>query len=157
MVPQSISCHIQHLFFLNQNDFATFLTISFFFYLSFTKNSKPVKTTSLLLAIICVYLIYLTDSRASLLGVMIGLIVYMFILLPRYLKRIAAIIGSAVILLGTIVCLAKLADLFSASTFYSSNEMLPSNVARLNLLKNTLHFSLDTLDLGWGQAISHSI
>ncbi|NHC41256.1 O-antigen ligase family protein [Bacillus sp. MM2020_1] len=138
--------------FFNQNDFATFLTISFFFYLSFTKNSKHVflKTTSLLLAIICVYLIYLTDSRASLLGVMIGLIVYMFILLPRYLKRIAAIIGSAVILLGTIVFLAKLPDLFSASTFYSSNEMLPSNVARLNLLKNTLHFSLDTFGFGVG-------
>ncbi|WP_429472267.1 teichuronic acid biosynthesis protein TuaE [Neobacillus sp. B4I6] len=138
--------------FFNQNDFATFLTISFFFYLSFTKNSKHVflKTTSLLFAIICVYLIYLTDSRASLLGVMIGLIVYMFILLPRYLKRIAAIIGSAVFLLGAIVFFAKLDDLFSASTFSTSNEMLSSNVARLNLLRNTLHFSLDTFGFGVG-------
>lgn len=138
--------------FFNQNDFATFLTISFFFYLSFTKNSKHVflKTTALLLSIISVYLIYLTDSRASLLGVIIGLIVYMVILLPRYLKRMAAIIGSSVFLLGTIVFFRKLVDLFSAPTIHLRNEMLPSNVARLNLLKNTLHFSLETFGFGVG-------
>ncbi len=138
--------------FFNQNDFATFLTISLFFYLSITKNSKQfyLRTACLFLAIICVYLIYMTDSRASLLGVMIGFIVYMFILLPRYLKRLAAIIGSAVMLMGTIVFLAKLADLLSTSTFYSSHELLPSNVARLNLLRNTLHFSLESFGFGVG-------
>ncbi|MEH7086474.1 O-antigen ligase family protein [Neobacillus drentensis] len=138
--------------FFNQNDFATFLTISFFFYLSLTKNSKYVflKTTSLLLAIICVYLIYLTESRASLLGVMIGLLVYMFILLPRFLKKIAVIIGSTVFLLSTIVFFGKLVDLFNASTINLSNGMLPSNIARLNLLKNTLHYILDSFGFGVG-------
>lgn len=138
--------------FFNQNDFATFLTISFFFYLSLTKNSKYIflKMTSLLLAINCVYLIYLTDSRASLLGVMIGLIVYLFILLPTYLKRVAAMIGSSIFLLSAIVFFGKLVHLFSVSTFYSSNEILPSNVARLNLLKNTLHFLLETFGFGVG-------
>ena len=138
--------------FFNQNDFATFLTISFFFYLSLTKNSKHVflKVSSLLLAIICVYLIYLTDSRASLLGVMIGLFVYMFILLPRFLKKIAVIIGSIVFLLSTIVFFGKLVDLFNASTFNFSNGMLPSNLARLNLLRNTLHYILDSFGFGVG-------
>ncbi|MFB5197486.1 O-antigen ligase family protein [Neobacillus sp. KR4-4] len=138
--------------FFNQNDFATFLTISFFFYLALTKNSKHVflKTTSILLAIICVYLIYLTDSRASLLGVMIGLLVYMFILLPRFLKKMAVTIGSTVFLLSTIVFFGKLVDLFNASTINLSNGMLPSNVARLNLLKNTLQYILDSFGFGVG-------
>ncbi|WP_231507819.1 teichuronic acid biosynthesis protein TuaE [Bacillus sp. UNC41MFS5] len=138
--------------FFNQNDFATFLTISFFFYLSFTKNTKHVflKTTSLLLAIICVYLIYLTESRASLLGVMIGLLVFMYILLPRFLKKMAVIIGSTVFLLGTIVFFGKLVDLFNTSTLNLSNGLLPSNLARLNLLRNTLHFSLDSFGFGVG-------
>ncbi|SMQ78790.1 teichuronic acid biosynthesis protein TuaE [Bacillus sp. OV166] len=142
--------------FFNQNDFATFLTISFFFYLSLTKNSKLVflKTTSCILSILCVYLIYLTESRASLLGVMIGLIVYMFILLPRFLKKVAAIIGSTVFLFCVIVFFGRFINmferLFSAATFYPSNELLPSNLARLNLLRNTLHFSLETFGFGVG-------
>jgi teichuronic acid biosynthesis protein TuaE len=106
--------------------------------------------TSLLLTIICLYLIYLTDSRASLLGVMIGLIVYLFILLPTYLKRVAAMIGSSIFLLSAIVFFGKFVHMFSVSTFYSSNEILPSNVARLNLLKNTLHFLLETFGFGVG-------
>ena len=138
--------------FFNQNDFATFLTISFFFYLSLTKNSNQLflKTTSLFLAIICVYLIYLTDSRASLLGVMIGLAVYLYILLPAYLKRMAAIIGSSVFLVGTIAIIPKLIQLVNASTVYSGYEILPSNVARLNLLKNTVHFLIETFGFGVG-------
>ncbi|WP_310359284.1 teichuronic acid biosynthesis protein TuaE [Neobacillus drentensis] len=138
--------------FFNQNDFATFLTISLFFFLSITRNSKQVflKTACLFLAIICVYLIYMTDSRASLLGVMIGLIVYVFILLPVYFKRMAAIIGSTIFLLGVIVFFGKFVIFFNGLTFYSSNELLPSNVVRLNLLKNTLHFSLETFGFGVG-------
>lgn len=142
--------------FFNQNDFATFLTISFFFYLSLTKNSKLVffKTTSFILSILCVYMIYLTESRASLLGVLIGLIVYIFILLPRFLKRVAAIIGSTVFLFCVIVFIGKFIDmferLFSAATFYPSNQLLTSNEARLNLLRNTLHFSLETFGFGVG-------
>ncbi|WP_066066895.1 teichuronic acid biosynthesis protein TuaE [Neobacillus soli] len=142
--------------FFNQNDFATFLTISFFFYLSVAKNSqsKLLSTTSFLLSILSVYLIYLTESRASLLGVIIGLIAYFFILLPTFFKKIAALIGSTVLLLIALVFSGKfvhLVDQFlSASASYPSNEILPSNVARLNLLRNTLHFSLESFGFGVG-------
>lgn len=81
---------------------------------------------------------------------MIGLLVYMFILLPRFLKKIAVIIGSTVFLLSTIVFFGKLVDLFNASTINLSNGMLPSNIARLNLLKNTLHYILDSFGFGVG-------
>jgi teichuronic acid biosynthesis protein TuaE len=142
--------------FFNQNDFATFLTISFFFYLSLTKNSNSVflKTTSLLLAILSVSMIYLTESRASLLGIVIGFSVYMFILLPTFFKRMAVMVGSAIILLSAIVFYGKIVHLverlFSGSSYYSSSELLPSNMARLNLLRNTLHYTLDTFGFGVG-------
>jgi len=64
--------------FFNQNDFATFLSISFFFYFSAAINSKSVwiKSLSILLGLLSVYIIYLTESRASLLGIMVGVISY---------------------------------------------------------------------------------
>lgn len=142
--------------FFNQNDFATFLTISFFFYLSLTKNSNSafLKTTSLLLSILCVYMIYLTESRASMLAIVIGLFVYMFILLPTFFKKMAVMIGSAIILLSAIVFYGKIVHvlerLFGGSSFYSTSEVLPSNMARLNLLRNTLHYTVETFGFGVG-------
>jgi teichuronic acid biosynthesis protein TuaE len=142
--------------FFNQNDFATFLTISFFFYLSLTKNSNSVflKTTSLLLAILSVSMIYLTESRASLLAIVIGFSVYMFILLPPFFKRMATMVVSAIILLSTIVFYGKIVhlveSLLSGSSYYSSSELLPSNMARINLLRNTLYYTLDTYGFGVG-------
>lgn len=142
--------------FHNQNDFATFLTISFFFYLAAAKNSQnaTVKTVTILLAFLAVYLIYLTESRASLLGVIAGLGVYIFILLPKWLKKLAVICCTAIGLIGAIVFFGKFMNLFSklfiASGSQPNYEVLSSNVARFNLLKNTMHYVVDTYGFGVG-------
>lgn len=83
--------------FFNQNDFATFLCISFFLYAAAVKNMKNgyVKAVSLLLAICALYLIILTGSRASLLGICAGAAVYVFILLPSLLKKFALYAAGA--------------------------------------------------------------
>ncbi|GHH99508.1 teichuronic acid biosynthesis protein TuaE [Neobacillus kokaensis] len=142
--------------FFNQNDFATFLTISFFFYLSLAKNSKQewFKTAGLLLAILCTVIIYWTESRASLLGVGFGLVAYTYILLPKVLKKIAVIGGTVAFTFGVLVfsgkIVEKFASMLSASDAYLSNEILPSNIARINLLKNTLYYFVESFGFGVG-------
>ncbi|TCN26674.1 teichuronic acid biosynthesis protein TuaE [Mesobacillus foraminis] len=132
--------------FFNQNDFATFLTISVFFYLGAAKNSKNVllKTASILLALMCVYTIVLTESRASLLAVGGGAALYLFILLPPMLKKLAGAAGVAGVILGGAFVLTKL-DEMSANA-----DPQASNLVRLNLLKNTFHYLLDTFGFGVG-------
>jgi teichuronic acid biosynthesis protein TuaE len=130
--------------FYNQNDFATFLTISFFFYLATAKNSKRmwVKTSCLFLGGLCIYIISLTESRASLLAVVVGLTVYLLLLLPPLFKKILMGIGTAGLVLGLVVMANTLAD--------RDLDDPSSNAVRVNLLKNTFHYVLDTFGFGVG-------
>ncbi|WP_051590964.1 teichuronic acid biosynthesis protein TuaE [Bacillus sp. UNC438CL73TsuS30] len=132
--------------FFNQNDFATFLTISFSFYAAAAKNSRNVwiKTSTILLGLLCVYIIYLTESRASLLGVFVGLIFYLFIHLPSYLKKVTLNIGLIAMVLCSVFFFNKVSNIIAANDGHSSN------VVRLNLLKNAFHFILDTFGFGVG-------
>ncbi|RFU63986.1 teichuronic acid biosynthesis protein TuaE [Peribacillus glennii] len=142
--------------FYNQNDFATFLTISFIFYLALVRNGRSawVKVSGLLLAFLSVYIIYLTESRASLLAIMVGSGAYLFILLPKRVMKAAAMTGIAAVVLGTAVLFGKITEwfyrLFSLSAYYPGYEVLPSSLARSNLLKNTFHYVLDTFGFGVG-------
>ncbi|ASB87159.1 O-antigen ligase family protein [Bacillus sonorensis] len=143
--------------FFNQNDFATFLAISFFFYLSFFKNIKNsyLKIAGLLLACCSVYLIFLTGSRASILGILAGLALYAFILLPRLLKRWVLIAAAAGFIAFAALFAGKITNVvytlfFAPQTAHDFSEPLPSNVARANLLKNAGHYVLDTYGFGVG-------
>ncbi|PKR84609.1 teichuronic acid biosynthesis protein TuaE [Heyndrickxia camelliae] len=136
--------------FFNQNDFATFLSISFFFYFSAAINSKSVwiKSLSILLGLLSVYIIYLTESRASLLGIMVGVISYLFIILPRTIKKIAVFVCSFMVIAGSVIFLKKITSLLGL--FFNPINQTSSNMVRLNLLKNDLHFVLETFGFGVG-------
>lgn len=143
--------------FFNQNDFATFLSITFFFYLSLCKNSKNgyIKGTALILSLCAIVLIGYTGSRASLLGVALGGAVYVFILLPRLLKKWAILLSAAFSILFVLLFYNRIAGviyrLFFAPTDSAyNNEVLPSNEARANLLKNAFHYLLDSFGFGVG-------
>ncbi|MGG4038993.1 teichuronic acid biosynthesis protein TuaE [Heyndrickxia ginsengihumi] len=142
--------------FTNQNDFATFLTISFFFYLAVVKNSKSIsmKIASIILAVLSIYIIYLTESRASLLAIMIGLVAYVWLLLPSTWKKITGIAGAALVLIGMIAIssplLHKVHDMYMLAGQYSSTERLPSNLIRFNLLLSTFHYIAQSYGFGVG-------
>ncbi|WP_051348455.1 teichuronic acid biosynthesis protein TuaE [Peribacillus kribbensis] len=142
--------------FTNQNDFATFLVISFFFYLAAVKNSRngTVKAAGILLAVLALYLIYLTESRASELGVMAGIGLYILLLLPPVLKKPAWFAGGAAVLAGCWLMKDKLGGLWQELLAGPGNqakyESLPSNEARLNLLKNVMHDVADSYGFGVG-------
>ena len=80
--------HYPTAVFFNQNDFATFLSISFFLYVACMRQMKNgyIKAFGLLGAILALYLILLTESRASLLGILAGAAIYVWLLMPRFLK-----------------------------------------------------------------------
>ncbi|MCP1150317.1 O-antigen ligase family protein [Bacillus sp. 1735sda2] len=143
--------------FFNQNDFATFLSISFFLYLACMRQMKNgyIKAFGLLGAIAALYLILLTESRASLLGIFAGVAIYVWLLLPRVLKKWSIIAASGLVVIGIAVFSAKIYstfyDLFLASQIaHSFSEPLPSNIARANLMKNAWHFFTNSYGFGVG-------
>ncbi|MFS0656773.1 teichuronic acid biosynthesis protein TuaE [Bacillus sp. 179-C3.3 HS] len=143
--------------FFNQNDFATFLSISFFLYVACMRQMKNgyVKAFGLLGAILSLYLIFLTDSRASLLGVFAGMAIYVWLLMPRFLKKWSLITVGGLGIVFVAIFSAKIYsvfyDLFLASQVaHSFSEPLPSNIARANLIKNAWHFFTNSYGFGVG-------
>ncbi|MGP7816696.1 teichuronic acid biosynthesis protein TuaE [Niallia sp. 01092] len=142
--------------FFNQNDFATFLSISFFFYIAAARNSSSVwiRNVSLILGCVSAYVIYLTESRASLLAIIVGLCVYFFLLLNKKIKKIigsAAVFGAiAGMLIAVPKVINKMEEWTMLSASYGGTEPLPSNLARINLLKNTFYYVLDSYGIGVG-------
>ncbi|USP94995.1 teichuronic acid biosynthesis protein TuaE [Bacillus vallismortis] len=143
--------------FFNQNDFATFLSISFFFYITMMKNIKNgyLKAIGLVLSLCALYLIFATGSRASLLGIFAGIAVYIFIVLPPVLKKVAIWVSAAGVAIFAVLfasrIYSKFWELFMApQTLHSFHDRLPSNVGRANLLKNAWHFFLDSYGFGVG-------
>ncbi|MDF2910830.1 MAG: TuaE [Sporolactobacillus laevolacticus] len=142
--------------FTNQNDFATMLAISFFFYLAAARHfKKPVaRATCLVLAAASVWLIYLTESRASLLGVAAGGILYLFLLLPAKYKKgtllfsLCLTVGGLLVISGKLF--VKLQGLVAPYTAYSVNENPSSNTVRVHLLQSGWHYLTETFGIGVG-------
>ncbi|GKU84550.1 hypothetical protein NCCP28_39460 [Niallia sp. NCCP-28] len=142
--------------FFNQNDFAAFLSISLFFYLAAAKNcsKKWSRNSALLLSCISLYLIYLTESRASILAIIVGIIFYIFILANKKIKTIILTFLIVSGIAGVFIALPKITYTIHQwtimSSIYEQNNALPSNLARMNLLKNTFYYVTDTYGLGVG-------
>ncbi|KMJ59014.1 Teichuronic acid biosynthesis protein TuaE [Bacillus sp. LL01] len=142
--------------FTNQNDFATFLSVSLFFFLSLIRNGKNNywKAIGVVLSLVAIHLILLSESRASQLAVVVGIGVYVFILCNKKLKRWILGLGAAGAALFVAVFYNKLwttfSTLFMSPTIHDFSERLPSNVGRANLIRNAFNFSLDSFGMGVG-------
>lgn len=142
--------------FFNQNDFAAFLSISFFFYVAVAKNSSNtmIRLTALFLGILSFYVIYLTESRASILAVIVGIFAYLFLLLNQKAKKAIVIAAVAIGIAGTVLLaddlVEKVEGFIQESDTYVIGDPLPSNVARINLLRNTFYYVLDSYGMGVG-------
>lgn len=149
--------HYPTAVFFNQNDFATFLSISFFLYVACMRQMKNgyIKAFGLLGAILALYLILLTESRASLLGILAGAAIYVWLLMPRFLKKWSIMAAGGLVIICIAIFSAKIYsvfyDLFLASQVaHSFSEPLPSNIARANLIKNAWHFFTNSYGFGVG-------
>ena len=106
--------HYPTAVFFNQNDFATFLSISFFLYLACMRQMKNgyIKAFGLFGAIAALYLILLTESRASLLGIFAGVAIYVWLLMPRFLKKWSLIAAGGLGVICIVVFSAKIYSVF---------------------------------------------
>ncbi|MGE6630238.1 teichuronic acid biosynthesis protein TuaE [Bacillus sp. NPDC077027] len=149
--------HYPTAVFFNQNDFATFLSISFFLYLACMRQMKNgyVKAFGFIGALLAFCLILLTESRASLLGVLAGIAIYIWLILPRLLKKWSIFTACALSIVIVAIFSSKIYSVFHELFFasqvaHSFSEPIPSNIARANLIKNALHFFSDSNGFGVG-------
>ncbi|MCM3361412.1 teichuronic acid biosynthesis protein TuaE [Niallia sp. MER TA 168] len=142
--------------FFNQNDFAVYLGISFFFFLAVAKNAKKtmLKGSTFLLSVMVLILLYLTESRAAMLAVIGGGLVYLFLLIPKRWKKLMLLTLFGLFVLGSLLFanrgIAKVHLLMDSAGEYGFDEVLPSNLARINLLRNTFYYLLDSYGFGIG-------
>jgi teichuronic acid biosynthesis protein TuaE len=142
--------------FTNQNDFATLLAISFFFYLAAGRNYRArwIRFFCFALAALSLWLIYLTESRASLLGVVAGSAFYLFLMVPEKRKKAVLWTGFIAAAGGLLVLFGKLLEkwqsFLSFTEGYVVNENPASNSVRVHLLQSSWHYLTESFGMGVG-------
>lgn len=144
--------------FVNENDFASFLSLSIFFVLSgilYFRNLF-VRTAGLLLILVSIYMLEVTSSRANILAVVIGL-GFWFVFLTEVKFKIKLIFWASIASgISSILFFEKVNSLFNAiyqlvlSLIVTSGSDETSTDIRLNLLKNSLIFLQNTFGFGVG-------
>ncbi|SFG56804.1 teichuronic acid biosynthesis protein TuaE [Sporolactobacillus nakayamae] len=142
--------------FTNQNDFATLLAISFFFYLAAGRNyrNRLLRFFCFVLAALAIWLIYLTESRASLLGVAAGSAFYLFLMIPEKRKKAVLWTGFIAAAGGLLVLFGKLLEkwqsFWSFTAGYVVNENPDSNSVRVHLLQSSWRYLTESFGMGVG-------
>ncbi|MGD6967748.1 O-antigen ligase family protein [Rossellomorea vietnamensis] len=139
--------------FVNQNDYAAYLAISIFFFVAFYKYSTHhvIKLANLGFIFLTLYLIYLTESRASMLGLGIGAFIYIFLLSKPWVKKIFLIAGSVIASIGIIMFGDRLMTKVSETIGGPINpSQMGSNDIRVNLTRNAMDFISNSYGLGVG-------
>ncbi|MFT8872056.1 MAG: O-antigen ligase family protein [Sporolactobacillus sp.] len=142
--------------FTNQNDFATLLSLSFFFFLAYAASKPPFFRRALAWSgsLLSLWLIVLTESRASELGIAAGLVVYVFLLLPSRRRRAALWIAGVAMLAGLLLLHGPVAAKFTKyTTFemqYSLNDVSASDVVRTRLIESAAGYLTNSAGMGTG-------
>ncbi|MGG3467863.1 O-antigen ligase family protein [Neobacillus pocheonensis] len=146
--------------FVNENDFASFLAITIFFFLSLIKNGRRMiyQLIGLFGFLSCVYLILITESRANYIGVFLGCVFwFIFILRKTDKMKIVAtglLIAPIIIIdqLHRVKALWEFVKTQVDSLFIPSQELSPTTSIdiRENLLRNAQIFIENTFGFGVG-------
>lgn len=136
--------------FKNPNDYATFISISFPFLLSGIKNTKKkiIKLSFALIAVLNIYILIFTLSRANYIALMLGI----FYWLLFYEKRKTLFIG--VLIIFTMIfyfAYYSVIDVIikNLNSLLKFTELSSINV-RVNLIKNSFLFLINSFGLGVG-------
>ena len=136
----------------NPNDYATFLVIGVFVsYIVYSNsNNKIVKFSCILTIISTIFLLAKTNSRANILGLVLGLIVFILLKLFREINLKTLLIGLAIpmFLILNINRLINIIQLFTNKV--KIDFTTGSDLTRLNLIKNGLYFLKETIGFGTG-------
>lgn len=140
--------------FANENDFASFISISFFFGLALLNRSKNiwVKIGSACLLLFSLYIMSLTSSRANYIAILLGLAFWFLFFTNRQVKRYIIIAGLFFTTLAIMIVPEKIYNGYNSvfnliATLSNTSEGSSVNI-RINLIKNSIIFISESL--GWG-------
>ena len=136
----------------NPNNYATFLVIgAFISYMVFlNSNSKISKVSCILTIISSILLLFRINSRANILGLVLGLLVF---ILFKYLGEVSIkkIFIAFVIPIFSILNIHKLSNMVQLFTNKVRIDFTTgSDFIRLNLIRNGLYFLKETIGFGTG-------
>ncbi|MBI4722608.1 MAG: O-antigen ligase family protein [Candidatus Stahlbacteria bacterium] len=143
--------------FHNQNDYATYLALSIPFVITFIRYSSRVimRLLGLCLLLLCLFLLIFTTSRANYIAVAIGFFFWFLFLIRPFKKKIK--IGAFLIILFFVLISIfsnqlKLAfEIVNTNLTSLLNIMASgSNIIRINLIKNSLLFVINSFGIGVG-------
>jgi teichuronic acid biosynthesis protein TuaE len=146
--------------FANENDFASFISISFFFCLALFNHSKhlTIKIGSFSLLLFALYIMSLTSSRANYIAILLGLTFWFLFFTSRRVKRYIIVVVLFFSTLAIIAVPEKIYNAFNSvfnliGTLSNTSEGSSVNI-RINLIKNSIHFISESLGLGIGSGNS---
>ncbi|WP_163099320.1 O-antigen ligase family protein [Peribacillus alkalitolerans] len=142
--------------FKNENDFASFLSISVFLLIPFIRYYKNwlVKLAGMMILLSSVYLIDATLSRANILALAIGVVFWLLFFTTKKEKQFLVIIGIGGMILGialfsdTIIMMLNDIIIKVKDVLFQTGNETGSNSIRINLLKNALLFIAKTVGIG---------
>lgn len=146
--------HTPRATFCNQNDYATYLSLSIPFVITFIRYTKSiiVRLLGMIMLLLCLYLIVFTFSRANYIAVLLGFIFWFLFLLRDITCKIKTIVFILIVIgiLSFIVPTSfnSIKELIDYQMEYSDDD--GSLNTRLNLIKNSLFFLLNSFGIGIG-------
>ncbi|MCA0986856.1 O-antigen ligase family protein [Guptibacillus algicola] len=137
----------------NENDYASYLSISLFFVVSLIKYQKNwfVKLLGVGVVLGSIYIIYVTSSRANYISILLGFGVWLLLYGGKKLKTIIfTMSGVGVLLIGTLFYSRVIAvlDKIKSEVFATNNG--GSIDVRTNILKNVYAYFEESYGLGVG-------
>ena len=136
----------------NTNDFATVITLGIFitYIVLVNTDSKILKSISIFNLISSIYLLVRTGSRANMLGLAIGILVFIYLSYYRKItvKTILLMLGVPLLILNPFVLDKILA--FASVNLNFNFAGTGSDGIRLGLIKNGLLFLKETIGFGVG-------
>lgn len=137
--------------FYNTNDLATFMFLSSFFILILfiLEENIILKSIEICIFISSIVIIFLTNSRANILGLVFSVLMTIFILFIKKIKRKRYFFIA--VFFSITICLVFSNQLITLllTTFPSLNNSSSNNI-RINLIRNGFHFLEDSFFLGVG-------
>lgn len=136
----------------NTNDFATVITLGVFItYIIFVNtNSKILKSISIFNLVSSIYLLVRTNSRANMLGLAIGILVFIYLSYYRKITVKSILLMFAVLLLIVNPFVLDKILAFASVNLNFNFAGTSSDGVRLGLIKNGLLFLKETIGFGVG-------
>lgn len=137
--------------FVNENDYASFIAVSFFFLLAFIHRipSFFLKGIGFIVLVLSLYVLLLTSSRANDIAIGLGVLVWFLFLTDRLVKKRLIIAGTGALILFREKALAFFSRFEQG--LHSLNTAGNTSVdIRTNLIKNSLFFFEKSFGFGIG-------